>query len=164
MEMLDALIELSHLDWTWEVIGDAALDTAFADEFRARVACSPVSGRIELRGALPADAIIAVYDRSDLFALPSRFETCSMATMEAMARGLPVAAFGVGGLPDLLPEVSRRALVPPGDTVGWMQTLRRLLENAGDRRRLGDANRQASASFPDWDDSGRALQQFLSRL
>jgi glycosyltransferase involved in cell wall biosynthesis len=164
MEMVDALIELSDLDWTWEVIGDAALDTAFADEFRARVACSPVSGRIVLQGALPAGAVMAVYDRSDVFALPSRFETCSMATMEAMARGLPVAAFAVGGLPDLLPEVSRRALVPPGDTAGWLQTLRRLLENAGDRRRLGDANRQASGAFPSWDDSGRALDQFLTRL
>ena len=85
--------------------------------------------------------------------------------MEAMARGLPVAAFALGGLPDLLPEVSRRALVPPGDTAGWLQTLRRLLENAGDRRRLGDANRQASGAFPSWDDSGRALDQFfLTRL
>jgi hypothetical protein len=33
--------------------------------------------------------------------------------MEAMARGLPVAAFQVGRLPELLPEISRSALVAP---------------------------------------------------
>ncbi|MBZ5622540.1 MAG: glycosyltransferase family 4 protein [Acidobacteriia bacterium] len=163
MEMLDALIQLSDLDWTWEVIGDAALDAAFADRFRDRVGRSPVSRRISMRGALAAAAIMDVYDRSDLFALPSRFETCSMATMEAMARGLPVAAFQVGGLPDLLPEVSRQALIPPGDAAGWVQILRRLLSSADERRHLGEANRQASASFPSWGDSGRALESFLSR-
>ena len=164
MEMLDALIHLSDLDWTWEVVGDTALDTAFADAFRDRVAQSPVSRRILIRGSLPAAAIIAAYDRSDLFALPSRFETCSMATMEAMARGLPVAAFQVGGLPDLLPEVCRQALIPPGDSTGWVQSLRRLLASADDRRRMGEANRQASTRFPSWEDSGRALESFLSHL
>ena len=163
MQMLDALIHLSDLDWSWEVMGDTALDAAFADAFRDRVARSPVSRRILMRGALPAADIMAVYDRSDLFALPSRFETCSMATMEAMARGLPVAAFQVGGLPDLLPEVCRQALIPAGDSAGWVQSLRRLLASADDRRQLGEANRQASTSFPSWEDSGRALEKFLSR-
>ncbi len=164
MEMLDALIHLSDLDWSWEVMGDTALDAAFADAFRDRVARSPVSRRILMRGALPAADIMAVYDRSDLFALPSRFETCSMATMEAMARGLPVAAFQVGGLPDLLPEVCRQALIRPGDSAGWVQSLRRLLVSADDRRHLGEANRQASTSFPSWEDSGHALELFLSGL
>jgi hypothetical protein len=34
MEMLDALIHLSDLDWSWEVMGDTALNAAFADAFR----------------------------------------------------------------------------------------------------------------------------------
>jgi glycosyltransferase involved in cell wall biosynthesis len=164
MEMLDALIELSDLDWMWEVIGDAALDATFAGIFRHRVSQSPIGHRVSIRGALPAADIIAAYDRSDLFALPSRFETCSMATMEAMARGLPILAFEVGGLPDLLPEISRQALVPPGDVAGWVQTLRRLLASPHDRRRLGEANLQASTSFPAWKDSGRELERFLRRL
>jgi glycosyltransferase involved in cell wall biosynthesis len=87
-----------------------------------------------------------------------------MATMEAMTRGLPVIAFQVGGLPDLLPDVSREALVAPGDAAGWVQTLRRLVASVVDRRYLGEANRQASGSFPGWEDSGRELEQMLSRF
>jgi glycosyltransferase involved in cell wall biosynthesis len=164
MAMFDALIELAEPDWTWEVIGDDTLDSAFAAAFRDRVARSPLCDRITLRGALPADELIAIYDRSDLFALPSRFETCSMATMEAMARGLPVAAFQVGGLPDLLPEISRSALVAPGDATGWARLLRRLVEGPDDRRRLGEENRRASVAFPSWEDSALALDRLLRSL
>jgi glycosyltransferase involved in cell wall biosynthesis len=164
MEMFDALIELAEPDWTWEVIGDDALDSAFAAALRDRVARSPLCDRISVRGALPASELIAIYDRSDLFALPSRFETCSMATMEAMARGLPLAAFQVGGLPDLLPEISRSALVAPGDAAGWARLLRRLLESPDDRRRLGEENRRASAAFLGWEDSALALERLLRSL
>jgi glycosyltransferase involved in cell wall biosynthesis len=159
--MLAALEALSDLNWSWEVIGDADLDSEFAREFCARGAQSSVGNRIAFLGALPPHEVVAAYDRADIFALPSRFETCSMATMEAMARGLPVAAFRVGGLPDLLPEASLEVIAEPGDLAGWRELLRRLIVSPDERRRLGNANRCAADRFPSWDDCGRAMQRFL---
>jgi hypothetical protein len=164
LEMLDTLETLSDLNWSWEVIGDPDLHTDFAREFCARAAQSPVGDRIEFRGALPAHEVIAAYDRADIFALPSRFETCSMATMEAMARGLPVAAFRVGGLPDLLPEASLEVISEPGDLGGWRESLGRLIISPSERHRLGKANRRAADYFQSWDDCGRAMQRFLERF
>jgi len=164
LEMLYALENLSDLNWSWEVIGDVDLHPAFADEFRDCVSRSRVFGRIAIRGALSPREVIAAYDRSEIFALPSQFETCSMATMEAMARGLPVAAFRVGGLPDLLPEVSRQTLTEPGNAAGWVEALRRLIAFGDERQRLGEANRSASSSFPSWEECGSALESFLSRF
>jgi glycosyltransferase involved in cell wall biosynthesis len=163
-EMLGALETLSDLDWSWEVIGDVGLNAAFVQEFRARVVRSSVSDRIALRGALPPHEVIAAYDRADIFALPSRFETCSMATMEAMTRGLPVAAFRVGGLPDLLPEDSLQVIAEPGDLTGLRELLRSLIASPIERRRLGHANHNAAIRFQGWDDCGRAMQRFLERF
>jgi hypothetical protein len=160
-EMLGDLETLADLNWSWEVIGDADLNTDFARGFCTRIAQSPARDRIAFRGALPPHEVIAAYDRADIFALPSRFETCSMATMEAMARGLPVAAFRVGGLPDLLPDDSLPVLTDPGDRDGWRESLRRLITSPAERRRLGEANRRAADSFQSWDDCGRAMQRFL---
>jgi glycosyltransferase involved in cell wall biosynthesis len=87
-----------------------------------------------------------------------------MATMEAMARGLPVAAFRVGGLPDLLPEISRQMLAEPDDVSGLMETLRLFLTDAGCRQRLGEANRKASESFLSWEESSFALVRLLRRI
>ena len=162
--MLQALETLADLDWRWELVGDTELDAVFYRRFQASLLRSPLQDRIVLRGALPAAEIRAAYDRSDIFALPSHFETCSMVTMEAMARGLPIAAFKVGGLPDLLPAASRQLLAEPGEMRGLMKMLRHLLTNADERYRLGDDNRQASGKFPSWDDSGHAMECLLRRL
>lgn len=164
VEMLCALERLSDLDWSWELIGDVNLHPAFADEFRDRVRRSRVCDRIAIRGALSPSGVVATYDRSDIFALPSQFETCSMATMEAMARGLPVAAFQVGGLPELLPKVSREALTEPGNAAGWVEALRRLIVASDERERLGEANRSASSRFPSWEECGSALESFIRRF
>ena len=163
-EMLGALETLSDLNWSWEVIGDADLNTDFSREFCTRAAQSPVGYRIAFRGALPPYEVIAAYDRADIFALPSRFETCSMATMEAMARGLPVAAFRVGGLPDLLPKASLEVVAEPGDLAGWRESLRRLIISPTERHRLGEANRCAADRFQSWDECGRAMQRFLENF
>ena len=164
VEMLCALERLSDLDWSWELIGDVNLHPAFADEFRDRVRQSRVCDRIAIRGALSPGELVATYDRSDIFALPSQFETCSMATMEAMARGLPVAAFQVGGLPDLLPKISREALTKPGNAADWVEALRRLIVASDERKRLGEANRSASSRFPSWEECGSALESFIRRF
>jgi len=163
-EMLSALETLSDLNWSWELIGDAGLDTDFTREFCTRIARSSVSDRIAFRGALPPHEVIAAYDRADIFALPSRFETCSMATMEAMARGLPVVAFRVGGLPDLLPEASLKGIAEAGDLATWRESLRRLIISPAERHQLGEANRCAADRFQSWDECGRAMRRFLEKF
>ena len=162
--LLEVLETLSELRWSWEVIGDADLNSDFAHEFCERLARSPIADRVKFRGPLSPQRVIDAYDRADMFALPSRFETCSMATMEAMARGLPVAAFRVGGLPDLLPEFSRRILAEPGDLAGLRELLRLLIINPVERRGLGEENRRAAESFHSWDDCGRAMQRFIAQI
>ena len=164
MELLRALETASGVDWRWEIVGDTRFDASFYREFRACLDRSPARDRIVVRGAVPESEVLAAYDRCDVFALPSRFETCSMATMEAMARSLPVAAFRVGGLQDLLPEISRQMLAEPDDVSGLIEILRLFLTNASCRQRLGEANRKASQSFLGWEASGFALARLLRRL
>jgi glycosyltransferase involved in cell wall biosynthesis len=164
IEMLQAVETLSARNWIWEIIGDMHLDPAFAEKFRGRLSRSPVRERIVIRGGLPPREVQAAYDRCDIFALPSRFETCSMVTMEAMARGLPLVAFRVGALPDLLPEPSRWMLAEPGDTSGLARTLHLFLTDSESRHSYGKANRVASENFPSWERCGQALEDLVSRV
>jgi glycosyltransferase involved in cell wall biosynthesis len=77
MKMLGGLETSLGLDWRWEIVGDTQLDAAFYREFRDCLDRSPVRDRIGMRGALPEPEVAAAYDRCDVFALPSRFETCA---------------------------------------------------------------------------------------
>lgn len=70
------------------------------------------AGRVTFRGAVPDMG--PHWHEIGLLVMPSVFEGLPMAALEAMARGIPVAAYAVGGLPDLLDGCG--FLVPPGDT------------------------------------------------
>ena len=190
-DLLSVLEDLRELEWSWDIVGETALDVDFARELDQRIRKSPIADRVRIRGALAPDMVLAAYDESDIFALPSYFETCSMATMEAMARALPVVAFSVGGLPDLFPEETRTLLPERGDLDAFSAALRVLIEDPVARRTFGDANRKAgpqracgrpqdnqasspraplrrelprSLSFPSWEETGAAVLSVLTRL
>lgn len=160
-QLAGVLEGLLDLPWTWEIAGDPGLDPAFATALRERLERSPLADRVRLHGAVAPERMVELYDRCHLFVLPSRFETCSMATMEAMARGLPVVAYRVGGIPERLPPESRAMLAPPGDREALGRRLRAALTDSERAAELGRANRRASRGFPTWEESGARAWDFL---
>jgi glycosyltransferase involved in cell wall biosynthesis len=78
------------------------------------------------------------YSAADLFILPTREDNLPNVVLEAMACGIPVVAFDVGGLPDMVRPDMTGLLVPPEDVRG----LRLAIEEI-----LGDDERRAQMSF-----------------
>ncbi len=163
-QLLGLLESLADLDWTWELAGDPELDAAFGLSFQQQVQASPLRDRIHLHGPVPPTQMPGLFDQCDLFVLPSRFETCSMATMEAIARGLPVLAYRVGGLPERVPPPNASLLAAPGDGPGLVDNLRRVLLDPDLANALGKANFTAGRAFPSWREAGNKLWSFLVRL
>jgi glycosyltransferase involved in cell wall biosynthesis len=75
----------------------------------------------------------------DVFALPSWTEGLPLVVLEAMARKRPVVATPVGGTPEVVVDGETGLLVPPRDPGALAGALRRLLDDAELRRRLGEA-------------------------
>lgn len=165
LERLLAILEAcADLAWTWEVAGDPGLDPDFSASFQARVAGSPMAERVRLLGAVTPERMVEVYDRATIFVLPSRFESCSIATMEAMARGLPVLAFRVGGIPERVPPPNAGLLAPPEDDAALAASLRRLLADPAQALAIGGVNRSAAKAFPTWEQCGAAVWEFLRQI
>jgi len=120
---------------------------------------------VEFAGPLTGDALEAAYTGSDLLVLPSRAETYGMVVTEALARGIPVAATEVGGVPEALglDADGRRPgmLVPPGDPVALAVALRRWLTDTALRDRLRRSARARREGLAGWEEAARGMAAVL---
>jgi glycosyltransferase involved in cell wall biosynthesis len=82
---------------------------------------------------------------ADLFVHPSREEGFSNAILEAMAAGLPVVAFAVGGNPEAVEGGRTGLLAPPRDAASLAAALCALLDEPERARAMGAAGRERAA-------------------
>src|SRR5207248_938049 len=82
----------------------------------------------------------------DVFAMPSRSDSFGLVFLEAWANGVPSLAYRAGGVPGVIRDGKDGLLVRCGDVSGLAEALRRLVEGAELRTRLGEAGR---ARLPD---------------
>ena len=80
---------------------------------------------------------------ADVFVLPSRSESSSNATLEAMASGLPVVACDVDGMRELVAPNHTGWLVPADAPERLAETLLAVLLDQPARQRVGQAAREA---------------------
>jgi glycosyltransferase involved in cell wall biosynthesis len=92
------------------------------------------------------------YAALDVFALPSRSDSFGLVLVEAWANGLPNVAYRAGGVADLVRHERDGLLAPCGDVVELAALLRRVIENAELRRRLGQAGRERITTEFRWED------------
>jgi glycosyltransferase involved in cell wall biosynthesis len=78
----------------------------------------------------------------DVWALPSRFEGFPLALLEALLAERAIVATDVGSVAEAIDDGVTGLLVQPDDAAGLSAALRRLLEDAALRARLGAAGRQ----------------------
>lgn len=64
-----------------------------------------------------------IYSAADVFALPVLQDNLPNTALEAMACGLPIAAFATGGVPDMVRDAVEGWVVPPGDVAALGQAI-----------------------------------------
>jgi glycosyltransferase involved in cell wall biosynthesis len=152
--LLDALAPMADLPWWCRCVGSLDRDPAYAERLRRRVARGGLRDRMAFPGPAAGSDLDRSYAGADLLVLPSRAETYGMVVTEALARGLPVVAADVGGVPEALGRgadgTRPGALVPSGDPAALGAALRAWLGDAALRRTWRRAARERRASLPRW--------------
>ena len=154
--LVSALASLAHLRWRCVLAGSTDVEPGFAAEVRRQVTGRGLSGRVELVGPLHPEDLAAQYARADLLVVPSRSESYGMVVTEALARGVPVLASDVGGVPDTLgrtPTGNVPGLLVAPEPASLGTALGSWLTDPGLRRRLRSAARERASGLPGWDDT-----------
>lgn len=112
-------------------------------------------------GDVPDEKLAATYAEADIFALTSldhghSVEGFGLVYLEASARGLPVVAHRVGGVPEAVEDGVTGLLVPPHRPAELSAAFARLIADHELRLRLGSAG-PAWAARHTWEHSARLL-------
>jgi hypothetical protein len=100
-------------------------------------------------GVLPnSPELIRLYQESDVFVLPSLGECFGIATIEAMAAGLPVIVSDAGGTADIVEHGENGFITRAGDIEDFALVMEAVLSDSVRRRLMGARSRQlAEARF-----------------
>jgi glycosyltransferase involved in cell wall biosynthesis len=157
-DLIAALKQLTDagLDVTLSLVGTGDSEPAY----RRLAAESGVAKRVEFAGYVPREEVPVQYAAAHVFELPSYNEGMSVATLEALAAGLPLVVSRTGGTADLVVEGVNGRTFAPGDVQTLAKHLRELALDRGAARRMGAASRERAAQFS-WETTSRLCLDVL---
>ncbi len=146
------------------VIVGPVVDRAYARELRHLARDS--AAEVRFSGGVEDGRLARYYGEADIFALTSEaagqsVEGFGLVYLEASARGLPILAHRTGGVESAVRDGVTGLLVEPGDEAGLADAIRRLSDDAGLRRRLGENGRRFASGFS-WDACARATYEGMA--
>jgi glycosyltransferase involved in cell wall biosynthesis len=166
--LLDALMTVTDLPWRCACVGSLDRDPGFAESLRRRSTIGGVADRVSFTGPRTGNDLDHAYARADLMVLASRAETYGMVVTEALARGVPVVAADVDGVPEALGHgadgVRPGLLVPPEDPPALAAALRAWLSAAEVQERWRRAASERRESLSTWSTTASVIAGVLTEV
>jgi 1,2-diacylglycerol 3-alpha-glucosyltransferase len=130
--LIDAVAKMTHCAH----LAIASTGPAEAD-LRAKVEELNLMDRVSFLGYIPDRDLAPLYRLADVFAIPSEAELQSLATMEAMACGLPLVAADAYALPELVHHSINGFLFQRGNSEEMAQYFDGLVTDKVLRKQMG---------------------------
>ena len=150
------------------VVGGPPADELDADPVAAKLrtlaGATGVADRLTLVGGVRRQELPAWYRSADVLACPAWYEPFGLTPLEAMACGVPVVAYGLGGFTDTVVDGVTGHLVPPRDPHALATTLRRLLREPSRRMAYATAAVDRARSCYSWRRTAEQLTRLYARL
>jgi glycosyltransferase involved in cell wall biosynthesis len=157
--LLHAVQQLPDLDFQVVIVGKGLHLKALRHLSRQL----GVDDKVLFTGYLPAEDLPYALNSADIFVMPSEAELQSIATLEAMASGLPVLAANKHALPELVEDGRNGWLFPPGDAEALAQKMTDMLTHPERWPAMGEASRQ-TAMHHDLAESVDAYQRIYRQV
>lgn len=145
------------------IVGSDFFGSDYGDTLIREVRASSLDEGVRFLGHVPyGEALFAVYDTHEVLVLPSLTEGFPQVLLEAMARGVPIVATRVGGVPRLVSSGQNGILVPAGDAVALAAAIEGVLGDPSLWRRLTAGGRATALSHTS-DAQAHLVLEFLDR-
>lgn len=138
-EIAASILERYEVAW---VFAGQDLFGYMANDLLPFLQSRPLRGSVHYLGKLDLTQVRSCVRQTDIFLLPSLWENCPYACLEAMAAGRAIISSDQGGMPELIRDGANGLLAHNAEPATYIAALERLLEDAALRQRLGTAARQ----------------------
>ena len=166
--LLAALADVADLPWRLTCVGSLDRDRELAQRVQRHALELGIADRVTWTGALVGARLDKAYAAADALVLASRAESWGLVVGEALARGLPVLASDVGGLPEALGQAPSGhlpgVLVPADDASALAEALRRWLTDAAARHVLRAAARARRTTLAGWPETADRVARVLAEV
>ncbi|OGJ88828.1 MAG: hypothetical protein A2268_07780 [Candidatus Raymondbacteria bacterium RifOxyA12_full_50_37] len=132
----------AHPDALFTVAGGTAGDGGMDYAALIREAAGNCADRVEFLGPLPRASLPAVYQKADIFFIPSLFDNSPNTLFEAMASGCACVGSDVGGINEMIDNGINGLLFDITRPVDALDKLGLLIANRGLRKTLAAAARR----------------------
>ena len=134
------------------------------DETAAMIGSLGLQDHVEMTGYIDYDRVPEMYRRAHIFASPTYAEGFSNTILEAMAARLAVVSCRSVGVVDCIRDGENGLLTEPGDRAALADALRRVLRDAGLRRRLAVAALEECRAVYSWTKVGRQIMDVYAAV
>ncbi len=130
-------------EWIRKILGFPAPDE------RVSSSLAPQLPNVRVHCGMKANTeeLMTLYREADIFCLPTQADGSSIASLEAMASGLPVLVGSVGGIPELIEDHNTGFLLRRSDAQDLTTKLEELIVNRDLRLQVGKSAREACETY-----------------
>lgn len=144
-----------------DLVGDQTLEPAYSAWVWTIIPRRRLQDRIKTPGAIQWEGVSRHYFAADIFVLPSFTEGMPVVCGEALRAGLPVIAYDIPALREIVSDGVNGLLVRPGDLNALTAAMVSLADDPGRRRAFSNEARRAGLSLPTWQESALRFRQAL---
>ena len=126
---------LNKRSFVLDIVGEGG----YSEKAREIVFKFGIENKVNFRGWLKEKDLENIFEKSDIFVLPSWNEGLPNAMIEAMATKLPVVVTSVGNIPDIVTDGIDALLVPPKNINALEHSLLKLIDSPSLRQELGNS-------------------------
>jgi|GEM_PF-863426 len=127
------------------------------DQLQSECQRLKLTDNIDFAGFLQKKELREVYHNSTFFLSTSIYEPFGLVILEAMASGLPVISFDVGGIQGIINDKVDGILIPPGDTDAMAKSIMSCLEKPHVMKEISH-NGLSKAKTYDWETITSSLE------
>ncbi len=160
--VLDAMAALEGV--VLSVVGSLSAEPAYTKAILRQIDRLHLRERVSFLGSLARAQLADQYAQSDLFVMPSSYESFGIVFLEALQSGLPVVAARAGAAAELIDHGSNGLLVPLDDRQALAASIALMRDNPQLRRKMGRRARISAETHPSWHTSMSKVRSFLENL